>query len=104
MAKPRGQLFSREDDDAEQGRIDQPGFEETVEDKDLAPLRRNQTQAEQLRDLGLCMCGCGKQPKGRDSRFAGRGHDRRVEGRIVKAVGGIDELQIIIERHLGRPI
>lgn len=104
MTNPLKKFFPREDDDAEQGHLEEAAFHVPVEDKELPPLKRNQTQAERLRESGLSMCGCGQQPKSRDSKFASPGHDRKVEGRIVQAVGGIDELQIIIERQLGRPV
>lgn len=48
------------------------------------------------------MFGRGELSTARDIRFAGKSRDRRMEGRLAEAVGRVDELQIIIERYLGR--
>lgn len=47
-----------------------------------------------------CQCGCGQQTA---YRFL-PGHDQKLRIAIEKAVGGLDALRELAERHIGQPI
>lgn len=48
-----------------------------------------------------CMCGCGELTKG--GKFC-PGHDQKLRQKMEAAVGGLESLLVIVERHLGRSI
>ncbi len=51
--------------------------------------------------MPFCTCGCGEQTKG------GKwlpGHDQKLRTAIENAVGGLESLRAIAEKHLGHEI
>ena len=48
-----------------------------------------------------CICGCGEETKG--GRFR-PGHDQKLRAAIEDAAGGLEQLRVIIEKHIGRAI
>ena len=48
-----------------------------------------------------CICGCGEETKG--GRFR-PGHDQKLRAAIEDAAGGLEELRVIVEKHIGRAI
>ena len=48
-----------------------------------------------------CACGCGLETKGGMFR---PGHDQKLRSAIEEAVGGLEALRAIVERHLGRRV
>ena len=48
-----------------------------------------------------CGCGCGQQTAG--GKFM-RGHDAKLVGAIIGAVGGTTNLRALVEAQLGRKI
>ncbi len=48
-----------------------------------------------------CLCGCGDMTKG--GKFL-PGHDAKLYGAIVEAVGGVENLRTIIEKKLRQKI
>lgn len=49
----------------------------------------------------VCFCGCGEATKG--GKFC-PGHDQKLRKAIEGAVGGLENLCSIAERHLGKSI
>lgn len=47
-----------------------------------------------------CLCGCGRRTSGKYCP----GHDQKLRAAIEKAVGGLEALHALVERHIGRPI
>lgn len=52
-------------------------------------------------DEKICICGCGEPTKG--GKFK-PGHDQSLRVAIEKAVGGLENLVVIVEKHLGHPL
>ncbi len=48
-----------------------------------------------------CICGCGEQTKG--GKYL-PGHDQKLRVAIEDAAGGLEELRVIVEQHIGRSI
>ncbi|WP_372520235.1 hypothetical protein [Roseovarius sp.] len=48
-----------------------------------------------------CLCGCGEKTKGGKYR---PGHDQKLRTAIEEAVGGLENLRTIAEKHLGELI
>lgn len=49
----------------------------------------------------MCCCGCGEVTKGGKFR---PGHDQKLRKAIEDAVGGLESLRSIAEKHLGKSI
>ena len=50
--------------------------------------------------VGMCYCGCGEKPKGKDSRFAGGGHDAKAR-KYMSHLHGDSTAGTIVERGYG---
>lgn len=48
-----------------------------------------------------CGCGCGELTKGGKYR---PGHDQKLRAAIEEAVGGLESLKAVAEKHVGRTI
>lgn len=48
-----------------------------------------------------CICGCGEETKG--GRFR-PGHDQKLRAAIEDAAGGLEQLRVVVEKHIGREI
>lgn len=51
--------------------------------------------------MKICICGCGDNTKGGKFR---PGHDQKLRAAIEDAAGGLEELRVIVERHVGHSI
>lgn len=51
--------------------------------------------------MAKCICGCGEETKGGKFR---PGHDQKLRAAIEQAAGGLEELRVIVEKHIGRAI
>ena len=51
--------------------------------------------------MTTCICGCGEETKGGKFR---PGHDQKLRSAIEDAAGGLEELRVIVEKHIGRTI
>ena len=51
--------------------------------------------------MSQCICGCGGRTKG--GKFL-PGHDRKLQAALEEAVGGIESLRAIVEKHLGKSV
>ena len=51
--------------------------------------------------MSVCNCGCGEKTKGGKFR---PGHDQKLRSAIEKAVGGLESLKVIVEKHVGREV
>lgn len=54
-------------------------------------------------DMKVCLCGCGRIPSGKKSKFAA-GHDARMKGRLGRAMRTLDELSPLEDPRLPRQI
>ena len=51
--------------------------------------------------MATCICGCGEETKG--GRFR-PGHDQKLRSAIEDAAGGLEQLRVLVEKHIGREI
>jgi len=51
--------------------------------------------------MAMCICGCGEETKG--GRFR-PGHDQKLRSAIEDAAGGLEQLRVLVEKHIGREI
>lgn len=51
--------------------------------------------------MPLCTCGCGEHTKGGNWL---PGHDQKLLAAIASAVGGLEILRVIAEKHMGHEI
>lgn len=51
--------------------------------------------------MATCICGCGEETKG--GRFR-PGHDQKLRAAIEDAAGGLEQLRVLVEKHIGREI